>query len=138
MLKTAMLHALTGMLLWLLWHVESAIPVFRFLRMIQPLALHLVVVGWLTQLIFGVALWMFPTWSRDQPRGPEWLAWACYGLLNAGLLLRAIAEPLNSLNPAPYLSWLLAASALAQLLAVWIFIVLVWPRVRGKTKGKVA
>ncbi len=46
--------------------------------------------GWATQLIGGVALWMFPPLSREQPRGDERLGWFAYGALNGGLLLRAV------------------------------------------------
>jgi GNAT superfamily N-acetyltransferase len=57
------------------------------------------VVGWLTQLILGVAWWMFPplqirlgrdgvSWSRhgQTQRGSEPLFWATFGLLNAGII----------------------------------------------------
>ncbi|MFQ6675299.1 MAG: hypothetical protein ACE5LH_03025, partial [Fidelibacterota bacterium] len=50
--------------------------------------LHLFMVGWVTQLIFGVAYWMFPVHSKERPRGREGLAWATFLLLNAGLILR--------------------------------------------------
>lgn len=52
-------------------------------------------VGWVTQMIIGVAFWMFPKYTRERPRGSEALAWITYVLLNVGLLLRAIAEPAN-------------------------------------------
>jgi hypothetical protein len=37
---------------------------------------HLFVVGFVAQMIFGVAFWMFPRYSRDEPRGSERLALA--------------------------------------------------------------
>ena len=75
----------------------------------------------MTQLIFGVVIWMFPKYSTAQPRGNERLGWATYGLLNAGLLLRAIGEPLSAAQPASGAGWPLAASAVLQLLAGWAF-----------------
>ncbi|MCL4823535.1 MAG: hypothetical protein KJZ57_04880, partial [Anaerolineales bacterium] len=54
-----------------------------------PVYIHLLVFGWLTQLIFGVVFWMFPVLSRERPRGSEALGWWTYALLNAGLLARA-------------------------------------------------
>ena len=140
MIKTAMLYALAGMLLSALWLVEVALPLpgllGGLLRSIQPTALHLIVIGWLTQLIFGVAIWMFPPWSKARPRGPEVLNWSCYGLLNAGLLLRLIAEPLNSFRPSPILAFVLVVSAVLQVGAIWLFVALVWARVRGKAQSK--
>ena len=61
-----------------------------------PVFYHLLMVGWATQLIWGVALWMFPALSRERPRGDERVGWVAYGALNAGLLLRAVAEPLHA------------------------------------------
>lgn len=66
-----------------------------------PVYIHLLVFSWLTQLIFGVALWMFPKYSNEKPRGYEALDWWTYALLNSGLFLRAIAEPIQSTQPDP-------------------------------------
>jgi hypothetical protein len=89
-------------------------------------------VGWLTQLIFGVALWMFPVWSKAQPRGPELPTWLCYGLLNAGLAVRLLAEPLNSYRPSAVLGALLVIAAVLHVAAVLLFVGLAWRRVRAK------
>jgi len=99
---------------------------------LQAVYIHLLVVGWLTQLIFGVATWMFPKFSRGQPRGPEWLLWTVYGLLNGGLLLRAVGEPLLAARPSGLAGSLLAISAVLQLAAGWIYVGLLWPRVRER------
>ncbi|HEX6290068.1 MAG TPA: hypothetical protein VFZ66_12800 [Herpetosiphonaceae bacterium] len=136
LIKTAMVYLLGGMLLSALWLVQLAWPIYPLLAYLQPTAIHLIVVGWLTQLIFGVALWMFPIWSKEQPRGAEWLTWLCYGLLNAGLLLRLVAEPLNGYRPGAALAWTLVLSSALHVLAVWIFVGLVWSRVRARHGGR--
>jgi hypothetical protein len=94
-----------------------------------PTSVHLLVVGWLTQLIFGVAYWMFPRQRAASSLWPEHLGWLAYGSLNAGLVLRAIAEsgPLTASRSA----WFLL-SALLQLIAGWSFVIATWPRVRGR------
>jgi hypothetical protein len=106
------------------------------LGLLQPTALHLIVVGWLTQLIFGVALWMFPTWSKTQPRGPDAPTWTCYGLLNAGLAVRLLIEPFNALRPSVVLGTLLVLAAVLQVAAVLLFVGLAWRRVRAKHGAK--
>jgi hypothetical protein len=73
---------------------------------------------------------MLPRQSKERPRGDERLAWAAYGLINLGLILRAIGEPLTALQPALGAGWLLALSALLQLLGGWAFIGNAWPRVQ--------
>ena len=98
---------------------------------LRPLAWHLLTVGWATQLIFGVAFWMFPHVAGDQPRGNERLAWLAFWLLNGGLALRAIGEPLAALRPAAVNAVLLPLAATSQLAAVLIFVLLTWPRVRA-------
>jgi len=58
---------------------------------------HLLMVGWVTQFILGVAIWMLPKYSQEKPRGIELLSWATYILLNTGWLIRAFGEPLTEL-----------------------------------------
>jgi hypothetical protein len=97
---------------------------------VWPTYLHLLVLGWLTQLIFGVALWLFPRHSPGRPRGNERLGWASFFLLNIGLVLRAIAEPSHALGHR--VGALLIVAAVAQLLAGWAFVLNTWPRVRER------
>jgi hypothetical protein len=92
---------------------------------LTPIYIHLFVVGWITGMIFGAAYWMFPKFSKDQPRGVDGLAVATFALLHAGLLLRVVAEPLQA-------GGLLVLSAVSQWLAGIGFIVNTWPRVKGR------
>ena len=91
---------------------------------------HLLMVGWATQLICGVAVWMFPPLTREQPRGNERLGWFVYAALNLGLLLRVVGEPLQAWRGG--WGWMLAAAAILQALAIWAFVFAIWPRVKGK------
>jgi len=99
---------------------------------LSPVYFHLLMVGWVTQLILGVAHWMFPKYSREEPRGHLWLAWTTFVLLNTGLLLRVIAEPTRSVSSAPVWGWLLVLSALLQWLAGMAFVINLWPRVKER------
>jgi hypothetical protein len=99
---------------------------------LTPLFFHLFMVGWVAQLIFGVAVWMFPKFSMQKPRGDERLLWAGYGLLNFGLLLRLVGEPMQSVTPSTFWGWLLVGSATIQWLAGLIFAWNFWLRVKEK------
>src|SRR6478736_1088120 len=90
--------------------------------------LHLITVGWLSNLIFGVAHWMFPRASAAQPRGDARMAWAGWGLLNAGLLLRVAGE---WIRPAQMDRCLLISAAI-QFLAVVCWVLHLWPRVKER------
>ena len=93
-----------------------------------PTYLHLFTVGWLSNLIFGVAHWMFPRESAARPRGNVRLAGFGWGMLNAGLLLRVVGE---AAAPSGTPQWLLGSAAV-QLLAVWAWVAHLWPRVRER------
>ncbi len=95
-----------------------------------PIYIHLLVFGWLTQLVFGVVYWMFPKYSAETPRGSETLGWWTYAFLNVGLVLRAIAEPVQSVEPNPVAGWTLVLSAVLQLDAGLAFVLNTWKRIK--------
>lgn len=96
---------------------------------VRPTWIHLITVGWLTQLIFGVALWMFPR-PRVEQAWTEWSGWLGFWCLNAGLLLRVVGEPLQAFTGRG--GALLAVSALFQLGALGILVLTLAPRVRAR------
>lgn len=100
-------------------------PGFAYLR---PIYIHLLTIGWLTQLIMGVAYWMFPKFSKEVPRGNEKLSWTVYTLLNLGLIFRAIGEGF----PGAGLGWTLVLSALCLFLTAWGFVFNTWARVKER------
>lgn len=99
---------------------------------LRPVSVHLFMVGWVTQLIFGVGYWMFPKHSQERPRGNEKVAWAVYWLLNLGLLIRVIAEPAYGMRGTAFLGWMLVASAVLQWLAGVAFVANSWHRLRKR------
>jgi hypothetical protein len=52
--------------------------------------------------------------------------------LNSGLLLRVVAEPLQTLRSTRLLGWLLVAAALLQWLGGIAFVLNTWPRVKER------
>ena len=125
-----MLYLLAGFLLGALlllgkggW-VRTSLPAVYI-----DLHTHLIAVGFFLMLVMGVAYWMFPRLPGTSPemaaRDP--LAWVSYFLLNGGLLLRVLFEPLLPAAPAR-LAMLI--SAVAQVGAVLCFLFAIWRRVR--------
>ncbi|MFW5940707.1 MAG: hypothetical protein ACOC9V_03795 [Chloroflexota bacterium] len=92
---------------------------------------HLFMVGWITQLIFGVANWMFPILNREDPRGNETMGWVTFSLLNAGLILRGISEPMLMTNNITLWGAIMTLSALLLGAAGVLFVANTWGRVRG-------
>lgn len=124
-IKAAMLYFVSGLLAGFLISARTLLNLPTFIAAMSPTYLHMLVVGWITQLIIGVAYWMFPKLSKESPRGDENIGWVIWWLLNSGLLLRVIGEPLS-------IGWMLPISALLQLFAVWLFIIVIWPRVKER------
>ncbi|MDQ4078303.1 MAG: hypothetical protein M3220_18910 [Chloroflexota bacterium] len=133
-IKSAFLYFVASLLVGALLLLNGTAPLglSRWVAALRPTYYHLLIVGWATQLIFGVIFWMFPKITREEPRGNERLAWFSFAALNAGLLLRLLTEPWQALTPNPLAAWGLGASALLQLAAGWAFIWVSWPRVKGK------
>lgn len=130
--KTSLVYLVLTLLVSVLLVVRDVFDVPLSLAGMFPVYIHMLVIGWLTQLIFGVAYWMFPVYSREKPRASENLGWLVYGLLNLGLVLRAIAEPWHSQDPSMGSTWLLILSATLQWLAGLMFVFNTWGRVKEK------
>lgn len=99
---------------------------------LSPVFFHLFVWGWVTQMIFGVAYWMFPKFSREHPHGSESLWLVTFWCFNLGLAFRVIGEPLHLLRPEALWAWLTAAAAVLQWVAGLLFVVNTWGRVKER------
>jgi len=129
-IKSGMLCLLAALAGLVALPAREFLPLPAVVAVLWPTLLHLLVVGWLTQLIFGVAHWLFPRRSKDAPRGDARLMWLAWGALNAGLLIRVVAEPgalLGHDRGVP-----LVASGLLQWAAALAFLANLWPRVKAR------
>ncbi len=131
-IKIGMLYFITGLTMGA---IVLAQPVFGWspnLHLLRPVYLHFLFIGWITQLIMGVGYWMFPKQSKEKPRGSEWLGWTTLFLLNAGLLLRAVGEPMMVVAPQAGLGWMVAMASMCLLLAGWGFVFNTWGRIKER------
>ncbi len=130
--RLALKSSLVYFVLALLLNVGFALPPqwlggFNFLRL-EPTYLHLFLMGWITQFIFGVANWLFPRHSRERFNPYPALAWSTFILLNLGLALRVFAEPFQHQAPR-ILGPVLILSGITQWLAGLAFIANLWSRI---------
>jgi hypothetical protein len=131
--KAAFVYFVAAFLLGGLMALDSWLGLGRWLRVVYLSQLHLLVVGWITQLAIGVAYWIFPRLRKEQgasPRGSDALAWGVFACLNVGLLLRFVLEPFHLMGPEPWLAALLALAGLLQAAAALGFGLLIWGRIR--------
>jgi cbb3-type cytochrome oxidase subunit 1 len=85
---------------------------------VRPVHIELLIVGWMIQLVMGVAVWIFPRFVlRRAPRRSATTAWLAFALLNMGVLLASLGG-----------SWL-AAGRLSEIAAAASFAVHLWGRV---------
>lgn len=131
-IKSALVYFVAALVLGVLTFSYQIIDLPPFIRAMGPVYVHLLVVGWLTQLIMGVIYWMFPKYSKERPRRSERLGWITYYTLNAGLLLRVIGEPLAATQPSAFAGGMVALSAVLQLIAGWAFVLNTWGRVKER------
>ncbi len=131
--KAAFVYFVIAFLLGALIMLDGWLAFSRWLRVIYTSQLHLLLVGWITQLAIGVAYWIFPRFLKEQdsrPRGSDALAWFVLVSLNLGLALRFLFEPFYLMGPQQWLAALLAVSGVLQALAVAGFVWIIWGRIR--------
>lgn len=132
-IKSGLIYFVLTMILAVLLklHTPGLLPIF-FIPALTPVFYHTLTVGWITQIIFGVSIWMFPRYTKEQPRGNEQVGWASFWCLNGGLLFRVFGEPLQSLAPSSFSAIMVVAAAVLQWLGGMLYVVHIWQRVKGK------
>lgn len=132
LVRAALLDLALGLAAGLALAARAWLPMPAWAAGLLPVYIHLLALGWATQLIFGVALWMFPKPSAEHAvRGQRAAAFA-FGALNAGLALRAVGEPWLAAQPGAAASGVLTLSAVLQAAAGWAMVFSLWPRIKVK------
>lgn len=94
---------------------------------------HLAFVGWLVNTVIGFALWLLPLnrtqFPQTQGRYAPWMPRAVYVLLNLGLVARILSEPAAAASNVARI--VLAASSIAQVCAILVFVWIAWLRTRA-------
>ena len=130
--RTALVYFTVALAVGAGMHLPPVVAAVPDLAGAWPAYLHLLMVGWVTQLIIGVAYWLFPRPDRSRPPPNDRAGWAAYILLNTGLLIRAVAEPRAIVEPGSALRWALPLAGILQLAAACAFVAVIWPRVRER------
>jgi cbb3-type cytochrome oxidase subunit 1 len=130
-IKTAIAFLGVGILLggWML--------VRRELEGIAPTAYetsahtHALFVGFVIEMILGVALWLFPRPHKDDTRYSPRAAEAAYWLLTAGTAARVAGEIARDSFDGIALRWTVVCSGLAQIAGIALFFFTMWSRIRA-------
>ena len=129
-IKTSFVFLLAGLLLGG-WSIVAEFVIGRYPpRLFITAHVHLLLVGFMLMMVMGVATWMFPRPAKDDTRYRPELAEAVYWVMTVATAVRAAAELLVGVSPAPALRLAIAAGGLGQLLGTLLFVLNMWRRVR--------
>jgi hypothetical protein len=123
-IKTALAYLIAGVFLNSLLLLDTWLGLSPVIYSWRQAFLHILLVGWCSQFIIGLAYWKL--WTK----APGRMAWLVYGGLNGGLILRVVAEPLYAFRGSTLLGMLVALAGVLQLVAVLVFVATNWSRVR--------
>lgn len=146
--KASLIYFGVGAVIGSLLLINRWVPLATPILALRASHIQVLIAGWLTQLIMGVAWWLFPPLALrrlpDAPRsirrgqaqrGSEPLFWVAFGCLNAGILLEAIFAPLYTWTKVSVFSQLAGISDLLLLLAALTFVINMWNRIRALGRG---
>ena len=92
---------------------------------------HLIFVGFVMEMILGVALWLFPRPHKDDTRYSPRLVDIAYWLVTVGTVIRAAGELARANEDGMALRWLIVCSGLAQIGGLGLFFYTMWSRIRA-------
>ena len=129
-IKTSFVFLLSGLLLGG-WIVVAEFLVGRYPpRIFITAHVHLLLVGFMLMMVMGVATCMVPRPARDDTRYRPGLAETVYWVMTFATAVRASAELVSGVAPAPVFRWAIATGGLGQLVGTLLFVVNMWRRVR--------
>lgn len=125
LLRTSILYLAIGTILGLF---RAFAKVGLATAIVVPLTLHIhiLTIGFLLQLIMGVALWMFPRLSGGKVIPQEKGGLTLYLLLNTGIILRSTSYFLSEELFKPFYS----IGIILQVLSIFLFIYFIAFRIR--------
>lgn len=124
LIRTALVHFVSGAFLGAFYLSFKAIGWPLFAVSHRPVHVEQMLVGWMVQLVIGVAFWILPRPDAHDPERHNALMWTIYALINGGVLAAALGG-----DPA-LPGWLIPMGRVAEALAVLLFGLHAWNRQR--------
>lgn len=129
LILAALFYLVAGVLLGLALFLARAFPEIAWILRFRTVHVHLLLTGFVLQLIMGVALWMFPRHRHPPHYTSPRAGLALVVVYNAGIWLRSCCEPFAA--EAPALFWLAFGGMLLQAGGIFFFLFLIVRRVRA-------
>ena len=117
-IRASLCHLVGGFVLGGLLLAGKGIAMPPGLWTLRAVHIEMLLVGWVIQLVLGVAIWIFPRFvMHRRPRRSAVTAWLAFALLNVGVVLVGIGGSLA------------AAGRASELAAAVSFAIHLWRRV---------
>src|SRR5690625_3349180 len=132
-IKSGMIYFLAGIILALI----AELPDVSTGNLLLPVYWHMIVIGWITHVIMGVSIWMFPRKQRGKRKEETFADNAAFWRLNIGLVLRFLTEPFLPfyINESEMVLFFVLSSLL-QIAALGFYIAVISPRFRPRRVRK--
>jgi hypothetical protein len=122
-IRVSLVYLLLGFTIGGLLLANKGMMISPAIWSLLPLHIEFAFMGWMIQLAMGVMFWILPRFQKGLPRGDERLGWLALVLVNAGILLIVLDVPFDG-------PWLAFAGRTAEILALIVFVLGCWRRVR--------
>lgn len=116
--RASLCHLVFGFTVGALLLADKGVRVASWLWALRPAHVEALLIGWVVQLVMGVAVWIFPRFAvRQAPERSALTAWLAFALLNAGVACVGIGG-----------QWA-AGGRVIEIAAAGSFVVHLWGRV---------
>ncbi|WP_138430965.1 NnrS family protein [Fodinibius saliphilus] len=126
-IKSGMVYFVLSLFAGLFLEIEQ----FSF-PALMPLFWHMLMLGWITQIIIGVSIWMYPGRNKEEGFWNQKWNWFTFIFLNIGMALRVAAEPMMTEQHAEFWNILIVISAVLHVLGGITYLIEIWPRIMSK------
>ena len=125
LIRASLIHFVSGALLGVayMWFKVTGWPLFAVSH--RPVHIEQMLMGWLVQLVIGVAYWILPAAEPAGLRRRDGVMWVVFLLLNVGVVISAFGGDPN------FPDWIAVPGRLAETLAVLLFGAHAWNRQRA-------
>lgn len=128
LVRASLVYLALGFTLGAVLLFNKGIPLTPVLVRLLPAHIEFLLVGWVIQLVMGVATWIFPRFGVARlPYGSEAAAWLAFALVNAGVWLVGVG-PLMAGRAGDVLPFI---GRLVEAASAVVFAANIWARVRA-------
>ena len=121
--RASLIYLVLGFTFGGLLLANKGVMISPFIWALLPIHIEFTFIGWMMQLVIGIAFWILPRFSNSPPRGDERWSWYTLILLNAGILCIVLQSLFG-------LQWLSFIGRILEALALTAFVIGNWKRVR--------